>query len=181
MDEQTEYPITVVPHADTGLEPMGFDCYYESYPNAIVAFRGSMPYKFRYEDISLIIGPEMNDDIMGSVKRTVEIQKYEYLLTMDRRAMDFASFIEKKDSPSEPEKHDHTNYGWYYERIRHRPTGQDAPRYQARSFYCYALYGKRRPSTRFSTVYLWRFIVCDISYRTEPMKARDPWHPCHLT
>ena len=111
MDEKPEYPITIHPHADTGLKPMGFDRYYESYPLAIVAFRGSMPYKFRYEDISLIIGPDMPDEILSSAKRTIEIQKYEYLLTMDKRALDFASYLENKNDPPKKPEHDHINYG----------------------------------------------------------------------
>lgn len=111
MENDKEYPITIVPHSDTGIEEMGFDFYYESYPNAIIAFRGSMPYKFRYEDISLIIGPEMTGDIMKSVKRTIEIQKYEYLLTMDKRAMDFASYLEKKDDHTEKSDYRHPSYG----------------------------------------------------------------------
>lgn len=111
MDEQTEYPITIVLHEDTGIEPVGVEFYYEAFPNAIVGYRKSIPYRFNYNDVAMVIGPESTPDIMESVRRVVSIQKYEYLLTMDKRAMDFASYLDNKDAPKKKPEHDHINYG----------------------------------------------------------------------
>lgn len=114
MSEDTEYPITIYLHSDTGIDPVGVDCYYEAFPNAVVGYQGTLPFRFNYNDIALIVGPESTSDIMESVERIISIQKYEYLLTMDKRALDFASFLESKNSPQkkhDKHDHDHTNYG----------------------------------------------------------------------
>lgn len=110
MDEDKEYPITVYLHTDTGIEPIGIEKYYEAFPNAVVGYRGSKPYRFNYNDIALIVGPESTPDIMESVDRIIQIQKYEYLLTMDKRALDFASYLENKNAPNSKHDNDHTGY-----------------------------------------------------------------------
>jgi len=111
MDEDKEYPITVYLHTDAGIEPIGIEKYYEAFPNAVVGYRGSIPYRFNYNDIALIVGPESTSDIMESADRVIQIQKYEYLMTMDKRALEFASYLENKNSPQMKQEHDHTNYG----------------------------------------------------------------------
>ena len=111
MSEDHEYPITVYLHTETGIDPIGIEKYYEAFPNAIVGYRDSIPYRFNYNDITMIVGPESTPDIMESVDRIISIQKYEYLLTMDKRALDFASYLEDKKSPEKKPEHDHTNYG----------------------------------------------------------------------
>ena len=111
MDEQKEYPITIHLHSDTGIPPVGIDFYYEAFPNAIVGYRGSTPYRFNYNDVTLIVGPETPADIMNSVKRLTMIQKYEYVMTIDKRALEFASFLDSEKLPVIPKKHDNINYG----------------------------------------------------------------------
>ena len=113
MEDEKEYPITIHLSKETGIPPIDVDFYFESYPNAIVGYRGTTPYRFAYTDVVLIVGPETPPDILESMRRLETIQKYEYCLTIDRRALEFASYIEHKHAPTEPIVEDPAPYNYH--------------------------------------------------------------------
>lgn len=110
MDTNKEYPITIFLHSDTGIPPVGVNFYYDTFPNSIVGYQGSTPFRINYNDISMIVGPDSTKEIIDAAKHMVSIQKYEYILSMDKRVLDFASHIKKIELDKKDTEHDHRDY-----------------------------------------------------------------------
>ena len=102
-------------HPSSGLESKTFDFYYENYP-MIVGMSGNIPHRYHRESIIEIIGPEYPAGVMETIKRTLQIQIYEYLTMHDKRAVEFGEYIKTMNSAisGDPPANAQENSSYYH-------------------------------------------------------------------